>query len=95
MKQILIIVLFCCFICGVNAQKIITYPISDSIPQNKDFTVKVRIPGGQWKNLYEYEVLVDAHNVRKSSMVNFEFDGMVEVAVISNFKKIKSHIFSM
>jgi hypothetical protein len=90
MKRTLVIALFFGLIYGLNAQKIITYPASDDIPHNNDFTVKVRIPGGEWKDLYEYEVLVDAHKVQKSSMVNFEFDGTVEVAVTSNSQKIKS-----
>jgi hypothetical protein len=90
MQRALVILLFFSFILGLNAQKIITYPISDSIPHNNDFSVKVRVPGGEWKDLYEYEVLVDAHNVRKSSMVNFEFEGKVEVAVTSNAQKIRS-----
>ncbi|HET7732529.1 MAG TPA: glycosyl hydrolase family 28 protein [Paludibacter sp.] len=88
MKKALVIALFFGLISGLNAQKIITYPVCDNIPHNNDFTVKVRVPGGEWKDLYEYEVLVDAHKVQKSSMVNFEFDGTVEVAVTSNVQKI-------
>jgi hypothetical protein len=90
MQRALVVVLLCCTILGLYAQKIITYPVNDVIPENKDFSVKVRVPGGDWKNLYEYEVLVDAHKVQKSSMVNFEFDGTIEVAVTSRFQKIKS-----
>jgi hypothetical protein len=93
MQKALVIVLFFCSFLGLNAQKLITYPANDVIPHNNDFSVKVRIPGGQWTNLYEYEVLVDAHKVQKSSMVNFEFEGPVEIAVTSNSQKIKSARF--
>jgi len=69
---------------NLNAQKLITFPVSDSIPHNNDFTVKVRIAGGQWQDLYEYEALVDMHNVTKSSMVYFDFKGTVEFSITYN-----------
>lgn len=90
MKRTLIIVLFIGLVSGLYAQKIITYPATDIIPNNKDFSVKVRVPGGKWMDLYEYEVLVDAHKVQKSSMVTFDFEGTVEVAVTSNTQKINT-----
>jgi hypothetical protein len=90
MQRALVILLFFCSFLGLDAQKIITYPVNDIIPQNTDFSVKVRVPGGEWKDLHNYEVQVDAHKVQKSSMVNFEFDGPVEFAVTSNAQKIKS-----
>ena len=68
----------------LNAQQIITFPASENIPHNDDFTVKVRTAGGQWQDLYEYEALVDMHNVTKSSMVNFDFKGTVEFAITYN-----------
>ncbi len=68
----------------VSAQELITFPASDSIPHNDDFSVKVRVPGGQWQDLYEYEVQVDMHKVQKSSMVTFDFKGTVELAITSN-----------
>lgn len=90
MKRNLVVVLLLALICGLSAQTIITYPSCESIPRNADFTVKVRVQGGEWKELYAYEVLVDAHKVQKSSMVHFEFEGKIEVAVTSNAQKIKS-----
>lgn len=68
----------------LSAQELITFPASDSIPHNNDFAVKVRVPGGQWKDLYEYEAQVDMHNVCNTSMVNFDFKGNVEVSVTYN-----------
>ncbi len=90
MKKALAIVLFLGFVFGLPAQKIVTYPVSDIIPNNKDFTVKVRVQGGKWIDLYEYEVQVDAHKVQRSSMVTFDFEGTVEIALTSNNQKIRT-----
>ncbi|SFV17527.1 glycosyl hydrolase family 28 protein [Pseudoduganella namucuonensis] len=51
---------------------------------NDDFTVRVRTPGGVWQDLYEYNVKVDLDRPRDASMVYFNFDGAVEVAVQKN-----------
>ena len=48
---------------------------------NDDFTVRVRVPGGRWQDLYEYSVKVDLDKSQDASMVYFNFDGPVEVAV--------------
>jgi hypothetical protein len=73
-----------------SGQELITFPPPDSIPNNNDFSVKVRVPGGQWQELFEYEALVDMHNVRKTSMVYFDFNGSVEISVTCNHEKISS-----
>jgi hypothetical protein len=41
-------------------------------------------PGGVWQDLYEYKVKVDLDNPQDASMVYFNFDGTVEVAVQKN-----------
>lgn len=51
---------------------------------NDDFTVRVRTPGGVWQDLYEYKVKVDLDTRQDASMVYFNFDGRVEVAVQKN-----------
>lgn len=52
---------------------------------NDDYTVRVRTPGGIWQDLYEYNVKVDLDPPQKdASMVYFNFDGEVEVAVQKN-----------
>ncbi len=51
---------------------------------NDDFTVRVRTPGGVWQDLYEYKVKVDLDTQQTASMVYFNFDGAVEVAVQKN-----------
>jgi hypothetical protein len=51
---------------------------------NDDYTVRVRTPGGVWQDLFEYTVKVDQDTQQKASMVNFNFEGRVEVAVQKN-----------
>lgn len=52
---------------------------------NDDYTVRVRVPGGEWQDLYEYTVTVDWDKPQKdASMVYFNFAGPVEVAVQKN-----------
>jgi hypothetical protein len=51
---------------------------------NDDFTVRVRTPGGVWQDLYEFTVKVDQDTKQEASMVYFNFDGAVEVAVQKN-----------
>jgi hypothetical protein len=84
MKKNIILFLIVVIHLNINAQKLITFPISDSIPHNDDFSVKVRLSGGLWQDLYEYEALVDMHRVTKSSMVYFDFNGTVEFAITYN-----------
>jgi hypothetical protein len=48
---------------------------------NDDFTVRVRKPGSAWRDLYEYNVKVDLDKPQDASVVQFDFDGEVEVAV--------------
>jgi hypothetical protein len=51
---------------------------------NDDYTVRVRVPGGPWQDLYEYNVKVDLDKPQDASTVHFNFDGTVEVAVQKN-----------
>jgi hypothetical protein len=51
---------------------------------NDDFTVRVRVPGGEWQDLYEYKATVDLDTKQEASMVYFNFDGSVEVSVQKN-----------
>lgn len=80
-----------------TAQQLVVYPApKGSLPSmhNNDYTVKVRRPGGQWQDLYEYNVKVDQvkgtdHHVENASMCSFDFSGQVEVAVVSNNGNIR------
>lgn len=51
---------------------------------NDDFTVRVRVPGGEWQDIYEYNVKVDLDKPRDASMVHFDMAGEVEVSVKKN-----------
>lgn len=51
---------------------------------NDDFTVRVRKPGGAWRDLYEYSVKVDQDRPQDASVAQFDFEGTVEVAVQKN-----------
>lgn len=94
-KNIAAVIIFLLVLQG-QAQNLIVYPApaaeADTL-HNNDFTVKVRVPGGEWKDLYEYNVKVDevrgtAHHVENASMCSFDFDGEVEVSVTCNRVKI-------
>ena len=87
MKQIckLVVMLLLAFTAGVQAQ-LVTYPesLNPGMPHNDDYTVRVRIPGGEWKDLFEYNVQVDMDNVQNASMVQFDMGSAVEVMVKKN-----------
>lgn len=70
---------------GLKAQ-LLTYPegLKTGIPHNDDFTVKVRTKGGEWKDVYEYNVQVDMDKVQDASMVQFDMDEPVDVMVKKN-----------
>ena len=57
-------------LCGRTAQ-LVTYPegLQTGMPHNDDYTVRVRVPGGDWKDLFEYNVQVDMDRVQDASMV--------------------------
>lgn len=64
-----------------------TYPVPNALlysAHNDDFTVRVRAPGGEWRDLYEYRVLVDTDTKQNASMVYFDFEGTVELEVLKN-----------
>lgn len=70
-----------------HAQQLVTYPVPQAVVyamHNDDYTVMVRRPGGQWQDLYEYNVQVDLDHVQNASMVYFDFSGKVEVFVRKN-----------
>lgn len=51
---------------------------------NDDFTVRVRTPGGEWQDLFEYRIRVDMDAPQNASLVYFDFNGTVEVEVEKN-----------
>jgi len=63
------------------------YPVPKEVVysyHNDDYTVKVRIPGGAWQDLFEYKVRVDLDVPQVATMVQFDFSGQVEVMVKKN-----------
>ncbi|WP_347302114.1 glycosyl hydrolase family 28 protein [Croceibacterium sp. TMG7-5b_MA50] len=52
--------------------------------ERDDYTVRVRRPGGQWQDLYEYKVRVDSDTKSLATMVFFNSDGPVELSVRKN-----------
>ena len=72
-----------------RAQELVTYPAPQGVEMKQDFNVKVRLTGGEWKDVDTYAVKVDEvknakHNVRKASLAYFDFNGEVEVEVTAN-----------
>lgn len=63
-----------------------TYPQNQNtgMPHNDDYTVRVRVPGGEWKDVFEYRVQVDMDRVQDATMVQFDMEGVVEVMVKKN-----------
>jgi hypothetical protein len=63
------------------------YPVPAGLlyaAHDDDFTVRVRQPGGPWRDLYEYRVQVDTDTRQNASMVYFDFSGVVELEVLKN-----------
>lgn len=92
-KILFIVFLFCFRSLKTNAQQLITYPVPQAVVysmHNDDYTVKVRKPGGEWQDLYEYNVKVDMDKPQDASMVYFDFSGTVEVFVRKNNGNLQS-----
>lgn len=69
----------------VSAQ-LVTYPAPEEAPHNDDYTVRVRQPGGEWQDLYEYDATVNLLDQQHMSFVYFDADfaSPVEVSVVKN-----------
>lgn len=66
---------------------LLTYEIPSKLlysHHNDDFTVRVRRPGERWRDLYEYNVTLDQDTHSNATVVQFDFTGVVEVAVRKN-----------
>lgn len=92
-KFLSLVFLFCFYSLITKAQQLITYPVPQAVVysmHNDDYTVKVRKPGGEWQDLYEYNVKVDLDKPQDASMVYFDFSGTVEVFVQKNNGNVQS-----
>lgn len=86
MKQKLIwIVVALCIAAGMRAQLVI-YPegLLSGMSHNDDYTVRVCTAGGEWKDLFEYNVRVDMNKAQDASMAQFDMGNPVEVMVKKN-----------
>lgn len=72
--------------CLAAQAQLVSYPEGGSIgmPHNDDYTVRVRMPGGEWKDLFEYKVQVDMDKVQDATMVQFDMNTSVEIMVKKN-----------
>lgn len=71
---------------------LIAYPAPVGAADNGDFSVRVRVEGREWQDLFPYNVKVDMHKVRDASMVYFDFSGTVEIEVTKNTGILESFI---
>lgn len=70
-----------------TAGEVLTYDEPSAlqyVAHNDDFTVQVRAPGGDWKDLYEWNVRVDHDRPQDASMVYFDFTGTAELRIQKN-----------
>lgn len=79
---------------SLNAE-VVTYPAGVGVKTLNDFSVEVRQGSGPWLPVDVYPVKVDrvdekGHNVEVASIAYFDFDGMVDVRVISNKERVNS-----
>jgi hypothetical protein len=93
LKTIVLSILAIIYTIPVNAT-IHTYPAPGEVELNRSFTIEVR-QGSEWYHVDAYKVKVDeavngVHKVRASSMAYFDFDGAVELRIISNNHHIVS-----
>jgi hypothetical protein len=69
-------------------ESIVVYPLPPGglfyTMHNDTFTVRVRRPGGPWRDLYEYNVKIDADGPSDASVAQFDFEGRVEIGVRKN-----------
>jgi hypothetical protein len=77
------------------SDQLIIYPVTEGMPRNVDFTVKVRNPGKQWNELTTYGVkvaqVVDAKTtIQDTSMASFDISGVVDVSITYNKGDIAS-----
>ena len=78
-----------------SQNKLLTYVAPEGVPMNDDFSIKVRIPGGEWETVPSYmtyvdEVIGSTHKPEKTSQAYFDFSGEVEVSVTSNRQTVQT-----
>lgn len=87
MKQTILQLIFVFFCWPLLAADLVIHPVPRELlytRHNDDYTVKVRMIGGEWQDLFEYNVLVDMDNPQNATMVQFDMGKPVEVMVKKN-----------
>lgn len=71
--------------CGYEEKmknRVVVYPVPEGAVRQEDYILRVRPAGAeQWQQVGIYQVKVDMHDVRYSSMAYFDFSGRVEVEI--------------
>lgn len=72
-----------------SQNKLVTYPAPNGADLKSDFTVKVKLPGEEWKTVDTYllqvsEIRNHLHAVEEASMSYFDFSGKIEVSITYN-----------
>ena len=85
MKNFLIAIIATLCVVTMQAQ-LATYPagLNTGMLHNDDYTVRVRTIGGEWRDVFEYNVQVDMDNVQNATMAQFDMGEPVEVMVKKN-----------
>jgi len=87
MKRKILTTCLCLFSIIIYSQQLKVHPVPNHILyslHNDDFTVQVRLQGKEWTDLFEYKVIVDADKPQEASMVQFDFEGVVDMRVKVN-----------
>ncbi len=75
---------------GAQQGRLVTYEAPAGQKLSSDYVVKVRVPGGEWREVDAYEVTVDLDTRSKAAMVGFDADGPVEVAISKTSGTLKT-----
>lgn len=88
MKNTLFLLIYVVLSLSLSAQKLNLHPVPQQIlysMHKDDFTVQIRLSGEKdWLDLYEYKVPVDMDTKSEASMVQFDFEGKVDLCVRVN-----------
>ena len=102
MKKIITTLMLCLITLSMTAKghtaannRLVIAKAPAGIELKKDFEVKARTTGGEWKDIDTYAFKVDRvadakHNAEITSVAKFEFEGKVEIQVKSIAQDIKS-----
>jgi len=87
MKRLFLAFLVNAFCITLIASNLVIHPVPRDFlysRHNDDYTVRVRSIGGEWQDLFEYNVKVDMDNMANASMVQFDMGAPVEIMVQKN-----------